>query len=243
MQNGHDPDGPPEGAVLLTEEMFERATKKALRLPAMSRKVARMTSEELVKEEFLTPVEKWPATLRAKLRSEIAEKRVPADVVDRVKVIEVETKQISDADLLEERAARLKEHGVWVWIQPVGYTEAMMIQPLISEEADWPKEGPERRAAAEKWFNALDEENKQKYLEAVVEANYKFVTLGLMEPKLRPAQVRRFKDDLGLLVVSIQKMSGLLPEATEEAPAEEAAPPEEPTETPAEAAPTAEPQG
>lgn len=206
----------PDGAVLLTEDLFEAASRQRVRLPFLSLRVAKMTVAELIANGYLQPLDLWTASLREQTARIVAERRVrerpehtslsPQEFDDAVTR---ESAELKDDDLLEYRAGLVREHGVWVEIGTVGFAEALAVQPVIPGSEDWPTEAKARTEAFQKWYAALPDEDKEKYNEALVEANYRFLLLGLIRPRLTLEQVRRFKDDAVYLMMAISRLSGL----------------------------------
>lgn len=208
-RNGFGAEGEamPEGAVLLTEAIWESTSRQWVKLPYLSARVATMTTAELLAGRLLTPVSAWSESERA----EAARLAAPPDN---------EPVAVDEAALLEARARQVRERGVVVEIQAVGLAEALGMQPVIPGQEDWPTAPEQRIEAFKAWFDGLDEAGKTSHREQQTEAHYQFLAAGLLRPKLSLAQLRRFKDDGLYLALAISRLSGLdrMPEPRPPAP-------------------------
>jgi hypothetical protein len=193
-------NGLPPGAVVLTEEMFDKTWHEWVRLPGLSARVSRMTTTQLLLRGFLRPPREWD----------------PVEV-ERVKVLALaarppieegaETEPVEENELLEARAQELRRDGVHVEIGMVGFAEVVSFQPVIPGSEAWPPE--HRQQLAGQWFQAQPPEVQEAHLEALLQAQYRMVSAGLLTPQLRPDQVVRYKDDAFYLAARIADLSGV----------------------------------
>lgn len=177
---------PPPGAVVLTEALLRRTSRRWERLPALSLKVSRKSTAVLLEEGWIQE----PAFERLEGETEEAYGARRAAEVDA-------------------RATALRDHGVWVELQVVGMAEAVRLQPTIPGQDQWPEKREDRIAAYVAWREALAPEERERYDELVQDAEYKLIVLGLATPKLRTLEdARQFKDDGVFLGLRIAELSG-----------------------------------
>ena len=219
---------PPPGAVVLTEAIHEATTKRWVQLPQMSIKVGRMTDEQLLLEGWITSPETWSDVERITRATELVRQRLTAqrvavaldvddasgaevapdpEIDDAAIAAEALARPVTDEALLADRAAEVRRHGAWVQIGMVGFETVERATPPPT--ADWPSDPEAREKAWVAWRESATPLERVVYFERVFDGHLELVSEGLVAPRLRPDQVRRFGDDLTFLIIVISRLSGM----------------------------------
>lgn len=138
-----------------------------------------------------------------------------------------------------EQEQTLRDTGVWVQIGVVGALEALTMAPVIAEAESWPNTPGERAKAFNAWRDGLTDAARKEYDDKLVAGQRRFISAGLVTPKLPEEACGLFQDDAWFLTTEIQVLSGMIeaPQSPEEpkpapepvpepVPAEAAAPPQ-----------------
>jgi len=184
-QNGAGSTGPPAGAVVLTTEMLELTSRKWVKLPFLSTRLASFTTEELEKHGVITA----PEIQDGETEGAYAPRR---------------------AQGLEARAAAARLAGIWAKVGTVSRDLVVGWSPYIEGSEGWPTEAPERLKAMLAWRETLTPEARAAYDQQLADVNTKIVEAGTLTPKLAFEAVAALGDDASILLGQILHLSGML---------------------------------
>lgn len=93
-------------------------------------------------------------------------------------------------------------------IRAVVYQEAMPPQPI--EAVEWPKDGKDREAAVQRWFDGLPEAERESRRAILHQVAFKIVAAGLIDPRVTVETAGDFAADADYLADEILVFSGIL---------------------------------
>lgn len=184
-QNGTGSAGPPAGAVVLTTEMLELTSRKWVKLPLLSDRIASFTTEELEKHGVITP----PEIQEGEGEDEYATRRAQA---------------------LEAKAAAARRVGIWAKVGPVSRDQIVAWSPYVEGSEAWPAEGPERLKAMLAWREMLTPEARAAYDQQLADVNTRIVEAGTLIPTLTFEGAKGLGDDASILLGQTLYLSGML---------------------------------
>jgi hypothetical protein len=139
---------------------------------------------------------------------------------------------LQKANRAYRKLPRLSEHmgaEVGVWIRAIRNAVYSSFLPQPPKEAqEWPRDDEARAAVAQRWFDALPDEERAARRAVLTESACKVIAAGVVDPPMTVDPARDLGDDVDYLAAEILIFSGLLkPEPKEPKP--------EPNEEPAKA--------